>query len=89
MGAAGDGDGPPTMDGGVNPWATCLPKEPSKPGAEATAAAAGGGVGGGAPETSPVAAAQALFGRGAAMEGGLASALDAEALLLRALVPST
>lgn len=58
-------------DGG-NPWATCMAKEDAK--------AAEGVV-----ESSPVAAAQAIFGRGAATE----VALGAEALILQALVPST
>ncbi|CAM9248416.1 unnamed protein product, partial [Scytosiphon promiscuus] len=47
----------------------------------------GGGVGYEEPESSPMAAAEALFGRGRAMDGGTKAALDAEAMVLQALVP--
>lgn len=55
-----------------NPWATCTAKEDAK-------------VAGGVVESSPAAAAQAIFGRGPATD----VALGAEALILQALVPST
>lgn len=80
--------------GNTNPWAACLPEEPSKAEAEAEAEEAEGArAGAGAPGRrgggGPVSIAEALFGRGAAMEAGLRAALGAEALVLQALVPAT
>lgn len=47
----------------------------------------GEGGGGGRGDDNPEADAEAFFGRGPLMEGGARAALEAEALVLRALVP--
>ena len=64
----------------INPWRLCLFEEEAK--------ATGEEEGGGRQSDNPaVEQAEAFFGKGAAMEGGARAALEAEALVLRALVP--
>lgn len=78
-----DGRPPGQQSDGVNPWARCLAEEDSRRKGE------GVGCGESESECTPVEAAEALFGRGRAVDGGTRAALEAEALILKALVPPT
>lgn len=68
----------------INPWRRALFEEEAKAAAKTTGEEGGGGRQSDDPAAEQ---AEAFFGKGAAMEGGARAALEAEALVLRALVP--